>query len=123
MASRFTAWFRPGEWKSLSEDMFASTRMSFGDHLEELRWRLWRALLGFGLFTGLVFLLDGVGYYTGASIGIGKPVMDAISAPVEKKLVEFYDRRAEQIARKIQAGEFPAGMMEEAQDVPIELDL
>ncbi len=29
------------------EDMFAETRMSFGDHLEELRTHLWRAIKGF----------------------------------------------------------------------------
>ena len=34
--------------------MFAETRMSFGDHLEDLRIHLWRALAGFlvGLLLG-----------------------------------------------------------------------
>ena len=35
------------------EDMFSDTRMSFGDHLEDLRTHLWRAVKGF--FIAMVF--------------------------------------------------------------------
>jgi sec-independent protein translocase protein TatC len=67
-----------------SEDMFADTRMSFGEHLEDLRRHLLRALGGF-----LVFLL--------LSLFIGKPVLQYISAPVSDQLEEFYARRAREI--------------------------
>ena len=52
-----------------SEDMFADTRMTFGEHLEELRVHLIRALYGFGiaLFFSLIFL--------------GKPMLKIISEP------------------------------------------
>ncbi len=29
------------------DDLFKDTRMSFGDHLEDLRLHLWRAIIGF----------------------------------------------------------------------------
>ncbi|HMC88306.1 MAG TPA: twin-arginine translocase subunit TatC, partial [Gemmataceae bacterium] len=61
------------------DDMFADTRMSFGDHLEELRIHLWRAVIGFVIAMFLSFL-------------IGKPVLYTfIIRPVEKQLQEFYE--------------------------------
>ena len=53
-----------------AEDMFEDTRMSFGDHLEELRLHLWRAIAGF--LIALFF-----------SFFIGKQVLRVISAPVD----------------------------------------
>src|SRR5262245_54924640 len=64
------------------EDMFADTRMSFGDHLEELRAHLWRAVYGFGFAMVL-------------AIFVAYPVLRFISAPVEKQLDIFYQKRAE----------------------------
>jgi sec-independent protein translocase protein TatC len=62
-----------------SEDMFADTRMSFGDHLEDLRIHLWRAIIGFVIAMVL-------------SLVIGKPFLDIfIIHPVEVQLQEFYD--------------------------------
>src|SRR5438105_11339790 len=43
-----------------SEDLFAGSRMSFGDHIEDLRRHLWRAVTGFGVIMLLVFVLDGI---------------------------------------------------------------
>jgi sec-independent protein translocase protein TatC len=123
MATRSAFRFQFGDSTSLSEDLFADTRMSFGDHLEELRGRLWRGLGAFALFMALVFFLDVIGYLTGTSIGIGKPVMVAIAAPVEHQLQRFYDRRIEKIASDIQAGKYPNGITDEVKDVPIELDV
>jgi sec-independent protein translocase protein TatC len=61
------------------EDMFADTRMSFGDHLEELRMRLWRALAGFLVAMLLCFF-------------ISKPVLSVfIIRPVELQLQQYYD--------------------------------
>src|SRR5262249_54018285 len=80
-----------------SEDLFADTRMPFGDHLEELRWRLWRAVAGFGLIGFLVFTLDFVGFVTGTPVGVAKPVKDFIARPVEEELAKFYRRRVDQV--------------------------
>src|SRR5256885_17150645 len=63
------------------EDLFADTRMTFGEHIEELRWHLWRAILGF-----IVAML--------ASLFIGKPVLYyIIIRPVEEQLGKYYDKR------------------------------
>src|SRR5438105_1001572 len=61
-----------------SEDMFSDTRMSFGDHIEELRMYLWRAIFGFLIAMILCFF-------------ISKPVLSIfIIRPVEDQLREFY---------------------------------
>jgi sec-independent protein translocase protein TatC len=62
------------------DDFFAETRMSFGDHIEELRWHLVRAIAGF--LIGLVL-----------SMFIGHWVLAFIAKPVEDQLAAFYDRR------------------------------
>jgi sec-independent protein translocase protein TatC len=62
------------------EDFFADTRMTFGDHLEELRIHLWRALAGFGVALFLSFF-------------IGQYAVNFITAPVKRQLYEFYNRR------------------------------
>ena len=62
------------------DDFFKDTRMSFPDHIEELRGHLWRAIYGF-LFA-LVF-----------AFFIGRYVMDIITAPVQRQLKAFYKDR------------------------------
>lgn len=59
------------------EDMFADTRMTFGEHIEDLRTHLLRALYGFLLFFILSFI-------------IAKPVLRFIAKPVEDVLGEYY---------------------------------
>ena len=71
------------------EDFFAETRMTFGDHLEELRLHLWRAVAGFGVALFLSFF-------------IGKAAVDFITAPVKKQLREFYNRRVERTMKELQ---------------------
>ncbi|MFN4259362.1 MAG: twin-arginine translocase subunit TatC [Gemmataceae bacterium] len=71
-----------------SEDMFADTRMSFGDHIEELRIHLWRALFGF--LIGLVL-----------SFFIGKYVLIQIARPVENELNRFYDDRVAEVMKEL----------------------
>lgn len=67
------------------DDYFADTRMTFGDHLEELRLHLWRAIAGFGVAMVLCFF-------------IGKPVLKTfIIDPVEQQLGKFWDRRAAKV--------------------------
>jgi sec-independent protein translocase protein TatC len=61
------------------DDMFADTRMTFGEHIEDLRAHLLRAIYGFLIGFVIAFPL-------------GQPVLDFISAPVEDQLNKFNDR-------------------------------
>jgi sec-independent protein translocase protein TatC len=65
------------------EDMFNDSRMSFGDHLEELRTHLWRAVKGFILAMII-------------ALCIGKYVVEFVTAPVEQQLQAFYERTSAQ---------------------------
>jgi Tat protein translocase TatC len=85
-----------------SEDMFADTRMSFGDHLEDLRNHLWRAIKGFFIIMVGVFVLDGIGLVTGTKFGIGRPMLDFIIAPVKDQLAEFHQRKADKLIKEME---------------------
>jgi sec-independent protein translocase protein TatC len=74
------------------EDLFAHTRMSFGDHIEELRMRMIRAILGF-----VVALVVG--------LFLGQPVLDFIQAPVQRQLIAFYDARVARQKAQLDAEE------------------
>src|SRR6516225_5507463 len=82
----------PSNRNSNSEDMFADTRMTFGEHLEDLRKHLWRAIYGFLIALAISFF---PGWY----------VLDFISAPVEEELNRFYDKRAESVYQDLKAGQ------------------
>ena len=62
------------------DDYFHQTRMSFGDHIEDLRTHLWRAVKGF--LAAMVLALC-----------VGHIVVEWIKAPVSQQLDEFYKRR------------------------------
>jgi sec-independent protein translocase protein TatC len=62
------------------DDFFADTRMSFGDHIEDLRTHLWRAVAGFGVALFLSFF-------------VGHIVVRFITAPVKAELDRFYNKR------------------------------
>jgi sec-independent protein translocase protein TatC len=66
--------------------------MSFGDHLEELRLYLWRAIFGFLIALAFSFF-------------IGKHVLRVIAAPVEEKLLEFYANRTKSIEEDLNEGD------------------
>src|SRR5215218_4958833 len=84
------------------EDFFKDTRMSFGDHLEELRWRMWRAIKGLLLCLVIGFILDSLGDYLGKPwIGVGKPMLKIITDPVEQQVKEFYKRRNDEVEKKV----------------------
>jgi sec-independent protein translocase protein TatC len=72
------------------DDFFQDTRMSFGEHIEDLRTHLWRAIKGF--FIAVFF-----------SFFIGKSVLAFIAAPVEAQLAEFYERRVQKVEEDLQA--------------------
>jgi sec-independent protein translocase protein TatC len=83
------------------DDIFDETRMSFGDHIEELRARMIRALLGLLVLMVIGFILDAVGEATGnENIGVGKPMLGVITEPVETQVRDFYLRRTEKDAAK-----------------------
>jgi sec-independent protein translocase protein TatC len=69
------------------DDFFAETRMSFGDHIEELRTHLWRAIKGFAVALFFSFFF---GHY----------VVKLITAPVSRELDRYYDRRAKKIVEE-----------------------
>jgi sec-independent protein translocase protein TatC len=72
------------------DDFFAETRMTFGDHLEDLRIHLWRAVVGFGVALFLSFF-------------IGQAAVNFITAPVKEQLREFYNRRVEKTMKELQS--------------------
>jgi sec-independent protein translocase protein TatC len=77
-----------------SEDLFADTRMSFGEHIEELRTHLLSALKGLAFCVVIGFVLDAIGYSLGWNwFGIGRPMMDVITAPVQRQLEEYHQHQ------------------------------
>jgi sec-independent protein translocase protein TatC len=84
------------------DDIFADTRMSFGDHIDVLRTHLLRAI--YGLLIVLVggFVLDFVGDQLGNKyIGVGKPMLSVITEPVEQQVRDFYAKRNARYADRL----------------------
>src|SRR4051794_32224348 len=91
------------------EDMFADTRMSFGEHIDELRNHLLRAIYGF------VFCM-----VTPITPPIGPFALHFITKPVEDQLKAFYDR--------YYAGKMEVWLRDEAKsaraiDIPLRIDV
>jgi sec-independent protein translocase protein TatC len=83
------------------DDIFDNTRMTFGDHIDELRTRMIRAIQGLLVCMVAGFILDGIGSAVGnPKIGIGKPMLDIITEPVETQVRDFYSKRANEEAKK-----------------------
>jgi sec-independent protein translocase protein TatC len=70
------------------DDFFADTRMSFGDHIEDLRKHLWRAIKGFLLALVVSF------YFADT-------VLKFIAAPVQRELEAFYEKRVKLVADEL----------------------
>ena len=83
-----------GDRDTRSEDLFADTRMTFGEHLEDLSKHMWRAIYGFIIALMVGFL-------------VGKPVFHFISQPVEEQLQKFYDERVDQVKSDLDTGANP----------------
>lgn len=81
------------------EDMFQDSRMSFGDHIEELRTHLWKGIYGFGIALVLSFF-------------VGKPVLEFIAAPVEAQMKKFFDRRVENVRKRLLKDEAAAAELD-----------
>ncbi len=67
--------------KRLNDDLFEGTTMTFGEHLEELRKSLWKAMIGLviGLLVGL---------------GVAKYVVQFLETPLESALNKYYLKQA-----------------------------
>jgi sec-independent protein translocase protein TatC len=90
------------------DDLFANTRMSLGDHLEELRLRLWKALAGFGVALVLGFFLS-------------PAVLRFIAAPVDRALAHFHERRVERLTERLRAGDAQLRDTNEPREVELHL--
>jgi sec-independent protein translocase protein TatC len=108
-----------------SEDFFSDTRMSFGEHIEDLRKHLIRALVGFMIIIHGVFVCDAIGYFSTSGFGVGRPMMTFIRSPVERALQSFYDRRSKQVMDDLKGDHPTASLVEadKAADVPLWVDL
>jgi sec-independent protein translocase protein TatC len=74
------------------DDPFASTRMSFGDHIEDLRSHMLRAIYGF-----LVALIAG--------FAVAREVTHFIVAPVEAELMKIHERRLQEAEERFNKGD------------------
>ena len=82
------------KYNEYPDDVFSNTRMSLGEHIEELRHRMLNALKWLLLFLVIGFILDAVGTALGnPKIGVGRPMLKVITEPVESQTRDFYYRR------------------------------
>jgi sec-independent protein translocase protein TatC len=110
----------PSDSFDRSEDLFADTRMSFGEHIEDLRTHLMRAIKGLAFCITIGFVLDGIGSGLGWDwLGIGRPMMEVITRPVKEQLIAFYDRRLEKLERE--ANENKTDAVEATEPKPFKL--
>src|SRR5262249_28746533 len=70
------------------DDFFSDTRMTFGEHIEDLRTHLIRAIKGF-----LLAMIVG--------IAVAQPVLRFIAAPVERQLGAYWENFREQKKREL----------------------
>ncbi len=90
---------KKSKYDEYPDDIFKDTRMSFGDHIEELRVRMLRALKALMFFMVFGFVLDAIGEgFNKPRLGVGRPVLRIITEPVEEQVRDFYNRRIERIA-------------------------
>ncbi len=68
-----------------SEDLFSHTRMSLGDHIEDLRRHMIKALIGF--FVGMI-----IGFF------VAPYIVGWIAKPVEGGLMRMYYKRMDRVA-------------------------
>ena len=89
-----------------SEDIFAETRMSFGDHIEELRTHLIRAIVGFAIGMAI------------SAWPLSQVVMNIITGPVEDQLMEFYNHRVEKVKKQLEEGKSDFAVLDQPKEVP-----
>jgi sec-independent protein translocase protein TatC len=77
-------------WDSDHDDVFAASRMTFGEHIEDLRAHLWRAIKGLGVALVVGFL-------------IGSYVLEFMTVQVTEQLTVFQQRRIENTWEKLKS--------------------
>jgi sec-independent protein translocase protein TatC len=86
---------------SKSKDLFDETTMSFGDHLEELRICLWKALIG--LVVGVI-----------GGLFVAPFLLRTIQVPIKGKLDEFYQeefKKSEKESQNADPAQKPVEML------------
>ena len=112
----------PSDRHDHSEDLFADTRMSFGEHIEDLRTHLVRALKGLAFCLMIGFVLDGIGYALGWNwFGIGRPMMDVITSPVQRQLEEYHQHQLDKF--KVQAEVPDSDQAQKSEPKPMQMRL
>lgn len=102
------------------EDIFADTRMSFGDHIEELRNHMIRAGIGLVICLVIGFVIDGLGYYMDVDeVGVGRPMMYLIQENVTIPVNEFQLARLEAYKEKVAEGRIKD--IREAQPIRVQI--
>ena len=106
------------------DDIFADTRMSFGEHIDELRTRMIRALMGLFFCMVIGFVLDAIGSSVGnKNIGIGRPMIDILTDPVETQVRDFYQERTAKAfsekLKKVDSGSIPAERAAEIREMNV----
>lgn len=92
----------PRPTASDDEDIFKDSRMSFGDHIEELRHRLFNCVKALLFFVIFGVVLDYIGKsYDSPYIGVGRPVMKMIVEPVETQARNYYFRKLKALFQKL----------------------
>jgi sec-independent protein translocase protein TatC len=88
------------------EDIFKDTRMSFGEHIEELRSHMLRAIYGFviGMVVALIF---------------AKWVFAIITGPVEDQLMVFYNARVDKVKTQLEENNKQMAALNVPKSVPI----
>jgi sec-independent protein translocase protein TatC len=84
----------PRPQSSDDDDIFKDSRMSFGDHIEELRTRLFNSVKALFFFVIFGVVLDYVGKeLDNPYIGVARPVMRMIVEPVETQARNYYAQK------------------------------
>lgn len=84
------------------DDVFADSRMSFGDHIGELQMRLKKALYGLLIIMLGGIALDSIGQSLGMdNLGMGRPMLRFIKEPFEEQVRDFYRKRNARIEEKV----------------------
>jgi sec-independent protein translocase protein TatC len=89
-------------------DPLASSRMPLGDHIEELRLRLWSAILGYAAAVVLGFL-------------VSRPFFDVLAGPIDRSLKEFHERRLVAQQRKLDEGNAELLQADAPREVPLQV--
>jgi sec-independent protein translocase protein TatC len=92
------------------DDMFADTRMSFGEHIEVLRRHLLQALGGFVLALLVSFFF-------------AQPVLDRIQAPVQRELESIAKRRLAEAQKLTEANDKQYAEANAAAEIGMDVDL